>query len=720
MENNQRQLFEREKQFSSILEHIPVTSRAVLIFWVILLALRFSLKELLGSNPDEHLTTSGLKILLLFYRLLSLFLVWLFAFGLGNFLRRKLFPMTGEFPPVFFSLALGLTGICYLTFFFLIRFPFRDELLLITALLLIIITLRETEKFFCYLKTLKTTFTSSPRLIDILLVLAFLILLMPPLLQVFTPPYSWDALTYHLTVPRIYLDNDGFVYIPLNIYSNMPMNVDLLFLVCLRFADDVVAKLLHFSLGIFLVLAMINFSRRHLQSWRPGILAGILFITNPMVNYEFGVAFIDVGMAFFMFMAFYAAVESILSGEKKRATAWLVVSAIFCGFLAGAKYTGIYASVAIFALFLFVALYNRKFLLLPKTPELVQTGIILFLMMLVFLAPWLVKNQLLTHNPVYPMLYKWHNGKDWTLNMAQQLIDWQHNIGYGRSLIDYLLLFPRIFIISAYDYKHFAGPLCPAILVSFIVALFFQPRQQRPWFWILLIGFLGFFIPWSIGVQQVRFLIPALPLLALASAIWISREFPSARHQIFSILLIFLFTALGLFYGKYNFDELKRNWSNLSMILGKTTRSEFLSLKVRSYRCFKYLEKITPKNEKILLLYENHGYYLHRPFLADGMFEASYLFDKAVELQTAENFARWVHQQNIKYVVVNHFLRKDLTTAVTATGFFSNQELNQRYRKGVEIVEDFINQYLNEEYSHYGSAVYRLLPEKNKPDFIGF
>ncbi len=719
MENNQRQLFEREKQFSSILEHIPVTSRFVLIFWVILLALRFSLKELLGSNPDEHLTTPGLKILLLFYRLLSLFLVWLFAFGLGNFLRRKLLPMTGESPPIFFSLAIGLTSICYLAFFFLIRFPFRNELLLITALVLIIITLRETESFFCYLRTIRTTFNFSPKLIDILLVLAFLILLMPPLLQVFTPPYSWDALTYHLTVPRIYIDNGGFVYIPLNIYSNMPMNVDLLFLVCLRFADDVVAKLLHFSLGIFLVLAMINFSRRHLHSWRPGILAGILFITNPMVNYEYGVAFIDVGMAFFMFMAFYAAVESILSDEKKRATSWLVVSAIFCGFHAGAKYTGIYASFAIFALFL-VALYSKKILHLAKTPELVQTGVILFLMVLLFLAPWLGKNHLLTHNPVYPMLYKWLNGKDWTLNMAQQLIDWQHNIGFGRSLTDYFLLLPRIFTISAYDYKYFAGPLCPAILVAFTVALFFTLRQQRHWFWILLIGFLGFFIPWSLGVQQVRFLIPALPLLALASAIWMPREFPTARYQIGSILLIFLFTSLGLFYGKYNFDELKRNWSNLSMILGKTTRSEFLSLKVRSYRCFKYLEKITPKNEKILLLYENHGYYLHRPFLADGMFEASYLFDKAVELQTAENFARWVHQQNIKYVVVNQFLRKDLTTAVTTGGFFSNPELNQRYRKGVEIVEDFINQYLNEEYSHYGSTVYRLLPKKYKADFFGF
>ncbi|MCX7767373.1 MAG: hypothetical protein N2246_11775, partial [Candidatus Sumerlaeia bacterium] len=149
-----------------------------------------SLKELLGNYPDERLTTTALKILLLFYRLLSLFLLWLFAFGVGNFLRRKLLSMTGESPPIFFSLGIGLTVISYLAFFFLIRFPLRNELLLITALLLIIITLRETEKFFFYLRMLKTTFTSAPKLIDILLVLAFFILLIPPLLQVFTPPYS--------------------------------------------------------------------------------------------------------------------------------------------------------------------------------------------------------------------------------------------------------------------------------------------------------------------------------------------------------------------------------------------------------------------------------------------------------------------------------------------------------------------------------------------------
>ncbi|MCD6385048.1 phospholipid carrier-dependent glycosyltransferase, partial [Candidatus Sumerlaeota bacterium] len=615
----------------------------------------------------------------------------------------------GESPPIYFSLAIGIMAFSYGTFFFLIKTPLRYWLLLIVAIFIVIVVLKETGNFFRYFdpSRLNSPHIQSIGIIDIVLVLSILILLLPPLLEVFTPPYSWDALVYHLTVPRIYLEHQGFGYIPLNIYSNMPMNIDMLYLVCLRFFDDVVAKMLHCALGLLLGLVLINFSRHHLKSWRPGAVAMIILLTNPMVNYEYGVAFIDVGMAFFMGMAFYATIKAMTSLERRARFSWLILSGLFCGFLTGAKYTGVFSAGAILAILLIGVVWKRKLQFPINTKTLSTAAVIILVCVSLLTLPWLIKNSVFTGNPVYPMFYRLFDGKDWSEYMARQLIDWQHSIGQGRTVIDYLLLPIRIFTISKYDYKHFAGPMSPAILLAFVVSLLFCQRAHRRWFWLLVAGFVGFFIPWSLGAQQVRFLIPALPLLALASGLFIARTQDKSwqKNLIISVVLVIL--AVGVYY---NFWQFRMNLKNLPMVLGGETRTEFLSTRVRSFRCFEYLERVTDKNETIVFLYENKGYYLRRPFLADGMYETSFFIDRAVELGSAERFAQWLRSAGIKYILVNEFTRKDLLTKTAQTGFFKDQNLNQRYLQGVKIVEEFIDKFLQKEFAYYGSSVYRLPP----------
>lgn len=716
MENNNNYSNKKGDGHFSVLERFPTVDRSVLIFWVVVLGLRVILKEALGTNPDEHITSFFLKIFLLCYRVLSLFVLIVCAFALGNFLRRILFPATGDSPPIYFSLAIGMMAFSYGTFFFLINTPIRHWLLLIFAIFLVLVVLKETKNFFKFFDPSKLNNLNIRNIgiVDLVLGASIPILLLPPLLEVFTPPYSWDALVYHLTVPRIYLEHQGFGYIPLNVYSNMPMNIDMLYLICLRFFDDVIAKMLHCALGLLLGLGMINFSRHYLRSWRPGAGATIILLTNPMVNYEYGVAFIDVGMAFFMFIAFYSALKSMTSHESRARVDWLILSGLFCGFLTGAKYTGIFSAFAILAVLLSGVIWKRKLQSSYNTKTWVIAVVIIFWCVASLLSPWLIKNVVFTGNPLYPMFYSLFGGKDWSIYMSRQLIDWQHSIGQGRTIIDYFLLPIRIFTISKYDYKHFAGPMCPAILVAFGVSLLVCPREHRRWFWLLIVGFIGFFIPWSLGAQQVRFLIPAIPLLALASALFIAgaKKTTWQKNLILSVLVIIL--IFGIYY---NFPQFRMNLKNLPMIFGKETRGEFLSSRVRSFRCFKYLEQVTDKNDTIVFLYENKGYYLRRPFLADGMYETSFFIDRAVTLGSTDRFAQWLRSAGIDYILVNEFTRKDIVAKTTQTGFFKDQSLNQRYLLGVKIVEEFIDKFLQKAYTHYGSTVYRLLPSgKNTSD----
>jgi len=706
LEDNEQNQEEQPVRHISVIERFPGVDRPSLILWVVILGLRFVSKEVLGEQPDEHATSFFFKLILILYRILSVFITLICAFSLGNFTRRTFFPSTGDSIPVYFSIGLGFVVISYGTFLFLIKTPITWILLLVVAVGVVLIVIKETKQFLSYLnpRHLSSLWKHAGTL-DYILIAAFPLLLLPPLLEVFTPPYSWDAVVYHLTIPKIYLAHQGFGYIHLNVYSNMPMNVDMLYVFCMRLADDVVCKMLHFSLGLLLLCTLINFSRRHLQSWRPGALAGIVLITNPMINYEFGVAFIDVGMTFLMALAFYAAIEALRAEDKRSATGWLILSGIFCGFLAGSKYTGTFSAVSITAVLLSGYAAKKYFRFTITLRSLVTAILVIALCVFLLLVPWLAKNYILTHNPVYPMFYNLFDGKDWSSWMARQLIDWQHNIGQGRSFIDYVLLPFRIFTISKYDYDHFAGPMCPALLIALIASLILCPRENRKWLLLLLAGFAGFFIPWSTGAQQVRFLMPSLPLLAMASALFISQKQRTDLLKGVAILVVLVIIGFGVYY---NFNQFRLNAKNLSMIFGSTPRSEFIESRIRSYRCFKHIEQLTKKNETVVLLYENKGYYLNRPFLTDAMYETSYFVDRAAEFGSPELFKQMLLNSDIRYVLINEFIQKDVVSVAMGEGFFEKPELNRRYARGIKVIESFIDTSLEPVYSHYGSTVYLL------------
>ena len=47
------------------------------------------------------------------------------------------------------------------------------------------------------------------------------------------PAVSWDAVSYHLTIPKLYLEAEGFRALPMNVYSNWPLAIELLFSIAL-------------------------------------------------------------------------------------------------------------------------------------------------------------------------------------------------------------------------------------------------------------------------------------------------------------------------------------------------------------------------------------------------------------------------------------------------------------------------------------------------------
>ena len=649
------------------------------------------------------------NVTLLVMRLLSILLLVLLSAGLGHFLLRKLHVLSECSVYHFcFSVTAGFVLIAYTVFFALIRI-LGINVFIPLIFLALYLSLREISLY------LPDILPRSPRFRDlggvtigILTILCLLFLY--SLYTALTPPRAWDEQVYHLQIPRIYLQSRGFLYIPLNVYSNMPLNQQLLYLSAMVIGDDVTARALHYVMGLVVCLSLYGFSRRYLSPF-AGVIAPLLFLCNPIVYSELGIAYIDIGMALFCVWIVFSLVEFVRSGNEKYG----ILMGLFAGMGMGSKYTMVFGFVSgLIVLVLAPVMWTGK---KDSSPEnevgMNQEGkgnffkvlVVYVFLALVLFFPWMMKNYFYTGNPLYPAFYSVFGGRDWTAQQSSWLVDWQHSIGRGRKATDYLLLIFRIFIPyeGPYGYRGFAGVLYPYMILVLPSILFI--KKNRRMILMLLLFFLVFFIAWSLGAQQIRFLIPGLPLLALCSAAGVD----SLKHLKLKIvpwmaLGIVLLAPLHLGID-YIYKEIKREGSLFPILMGKESREDFLRPRVGAYTCFEYLLSKCYPGEPVLFLFENRGYYCDQPYYADSMYEASHFLNLALEAGSPQELHKRLLKYNARFVVVDQDIREGIVQ-LGKIWILSNEQNRDKYKKALDIMNRFIEIYLEQVFAENRSTVY--------------
>ncbi|MBW2575339.1 MAG: phospholipid carrier-dependent glycosyltransferase, partial [Deltaproteobacteria bacterium] len=113
-----------------------------------------------------------------------------------------------------------------------------------------------------------------------------------------TPPISRDALIHHLAVPKLWLNHGGFYEIPWAEYSYYPMYINLLYIICLYFKNDIAPKFIHLAFGLGTGWVIYFYLKQKFdRNW--GLLGMVIFLTTPIVVWLSTSAYIDLGMTFF-------------------------------------------------------------------------------------------------------------------------------------------------------------------------------------------------------------------------------------------------------------------------------------------------------------------------------------------------------------------------------------------------------------------------------------
>jgi len=426
-------------------------------------------------------------------------------------------------------------------------------------------------------------------------------------LLVLTPETGKDALIYHLAVPKLYLRHHGFYFIPGNVFSGYPLLGEMHYLPALFFNNDLLAKAIHFALLCGTLLGVGLLTRFLLSAHAFPALSMLLFASIPSVFAVSHAAYNDLFVAYFTLAALYAYLR--WSAEEKWG--WLVFCAIFSGAASACKYTALLL-LPLGLLGILWAYSRRKGNLLPAIRHILLYAAVAFLAG----APFYLKNWFVTGNPFYPFFYEIFGGLGWDAEQARLYDLFIQNLGMGREVIDYLLLPWNLSFRARFDSPQFDGILGPIFILT-LPFLALKRHWEAP-IRVMLVCLLSTFLFWASSAQQIRYLIPMFPLMAIVAGAIVTRFHD--RKPLFALLIGIIIASLA-FNGYYIVQDI-RKIRPLHMAAGLESREAFLARRLPVYPMYRFVNRELPPQSRVFLIYmKNYTFLCDHACYADAMFE---------------------------------------------------------------------------------------------------
>ena len=340
-----------------------------------------------------------------------------------------------------------------------------------------------------------------------------------------TPGWLWrtefggyDALSYHLQLPREWARAGGIIETPHNAYGYLPNGVEAAFFHLRMISRSPVdfAESCQLLCACWTVLAAITTGRiaRSLSSPETksiaAALSGVLLLSTPWVIVTGSLAYNESAVL----LALAAAILIIC-----KTTQWTFREAIMLGVCAGgaclAKLSSGILVVLPLAMMCLILLRKGRWIPIAATTG----GIIL-----VVLSPWLIRNAGWTGNPTFPFLTSIFGNGDWTV---QQITTWNRAHG-GDSQSSMITALWNEFLREGIGAAPTTGePWLPqwsllpwlGILGGFLMLRRPQPELRHRIVVALLGCICTAIICWLLGTHaKARFLVPtAIPLSVLAA-----------------------------------------------------------------------------------------------------------------------------------------------------------------------------------------------------------
>ena len=489
------------------------------------------------------------------------------------------------------------------------------------------------------------------------------------------PVLGHDDNVYHLLIPRLYLENHGLIYLPSNLYANMPHIVEVLYTIPMAIGDFTAPKVLSVAFSFWTIAALYVFALPLLGRFGAGLVP-LLYLSGKNIQFHFELAHIEPVMGFFLLCACL----SLLTWRETRNPGFLRILALACGFVMASKYTGWFFASALFFLATLLILQSRDLSGIRSRLRLLAE---LSAILLLLIAPWLIKNALLTGNPIYPNLYSIFDGSFWSQIQEMHYLRSQDYAGAPNKTFLTCLLLP--WHLLKYDEIYFYCPVFSASLMALWLIALIRPSSYRLPQWPLPVISIAGFALWAFSAQQGRFLVALVPVMTAAAAL----ALVPLRNRLRLLIAVFCsIMAIGAYQITAQLYPYAPHFEVFTHPRGEPVQENI------NYHLCTLLNQVVPENGKVLALWDNKFFFLKRTFYADSSYHAPAGLARLRKAGTPSAFAAELINEGFTHVVINMAICYNYFNNAMEFSLINEWVYPEsRLEKDRLLCEDFINTY---------------------------
>jgi hypothetical protein len=459
------------------------------------------------------------------------------------------------------------------------------------------------------------------------------------------PPWHFDVREYHLQVPKEWFQQGAAVFMPHNVYGNMPLGAEMhaILGMALMPGDDawwwgaLVGKTITGAFAILTALAIYATGRRFLTPY-AGSVAAFAFLSTPWIAHASTAGLIESAVAFYFMLTVQATLiwwqEDKASGESDPADRSSPHNGqrgivMLAGFLAGSAVACKYPSV----LFLVIPILLFFLFGSGRTPRW-RPAVVFLLAVACASGLWFGKNIVLTGNPTYPLLSGVFAGTTRTPEKNEQWKRAHHTPtdDNGNSFtVAHLVNSCRLLALKS----QYVSPL----LLPLVVAAWISRRNRPIVFWSTAFLLFGFFGWWLLTHRIDRFLLPLLPVVCLLVGIGATWSSNRIWRNCVMGFLIWCMVANLLLVTSYEIGD-----NRFLVALSE--------LKTVTHRGHAYLNEHVQAGNVAMLVGDAQVFNVAVPVLYNTCFDDCY-FEQMLRDRTTDDRREELRRQRISHVLVD-------------------------------------------------------------------
>lgn len=473
------------------------------------------------------------------------------------------------------------------------------------------------------------------------------------------PPTAKDTLLYHFAVPKAFVAQGSNAFIEGNIASYLALGNEMHVVWAMLlggFADsragEAAAGATIWMFFPLLLAAIFGWAREIGISRRWSLIAVLMIAAVPTAYHVAASAYIDLALALFVTLAVYA----LPRWWKTLENGWLILIGICLGAALSAKLTTVFV-IAAFALVILLRVRKAK----EGEPEalvrILVGGFAALVLAGLIASPWYLRTWQQTDSPVFPFYMSIWPGDapGWDVERSNlfQAMNSQYG-GFVKSPLDYLLAPWNVSVAAQPEQPaYFDGVLGVAFLIGLPLLIFalwkFElPLEVKIGCGVAVIVFLF----WLFSSQQLRYLLPILPVLAIGIAAAVERIaekreplYMAAKYSISVAAVCGMLTSIAWFLEK----------APLRVVLGGETRDQYLTRNLDYYPYYQALNTTTGPDAKVWLInMRRDTYNIDRPVFSDYLFEDWTLRKMVRDAKSVSEVRAKAKEMGVTYVLTRH------------------------------------------------------------------